>query len=342
MKNIVSKLRRQYQPKHLAKVYFEEHGLLCDQCNAVGSLDGLQPLTFAPCGKCGFQNFVPLQVEDYLLFQPIGAGSIASVYKAYHREFLETVLAVKVLKPEHLGNEEVISAFLAECEMHSLVTQHPNVAGYIDGGLLDAVYFHAMDFADGERLMRRVERRGKIEERETLDIVFQILNALEHIETCGVLYRDLNASNIIVKENGVAVLVDFGLALTLEEALAAKTRDHIWGTGEFMPIERIYGKGEDAASMIYSMGLLVYYLLTAEMLIKSSTAQGYAKRHVSAVRLALTPDRFPGCSEETMELITAMIQPHHDDRYQTFAEAAEAVRQVVQALDRDTENNAEA
>ena len=316
----------------MAEVFFERHGLLCDQCGYVNPLAGLEPLTFAPCEKCGFHNFVPRLVADYLIFEPAGAGGIASVYRAYTREHPDRLFAVKILKQEHAGNQEIVDAFLEECRIHSQVPAHVNVVQYVDGGCVDDVYFYAMDFVEGERLYRLVEQNGKLAEEEALAVLAQVIAGLKHIYASGFLYRDLNADNVIVRPDGTAVIIDFGLALPLDEAARASTRDHIWGTGEFLPPERIYREGEDAVSAIYSLGMLAYFLVTAEMMTKSSSVEGQVKRHISSTRLALTPDRFPGCSDATMELIVSMIQPDRAARYQTFDEAEEAIWAVLNSL----------
>lgn len=333
VKRIFGRLKNLLRQNSLAEVFFERDGLLCEQCGHVNALADLEPLSFSPCEKCGFHSFVPRMVSDYLIFEPAGAGGIASVYRAYTREHPERLFAVKILKQEHAGNREIVEAFLEECRIHSQVAGHPNVVQYVDGGFVDDVYFYAMDFVEGERLYRLVEQQGKLAEEEALAVLAQIVAGLKHIHGCGFLYRDLNADNVIVKPDGTAVIIDFGLALPLDEAAQASTRDHIWGTGEFLPPERIYREGEDAVSVIYSLGMLAYFLVTAEMMTKSSSVEGQVKRHISSTRLALTPDRFPGCSDATMELIVSMIQPDRAARYQSFEEVEEAIWVVLNSFD---------
>ena len=333
VKSIFGRLKKILRQSSMAEVFFEQQGLLCGQCGHVNPLASLEPLSFAPCEKCGFHNFVPRLVSDYLIFEPAGAGGIASVYRAYTREHPERLFAVKILKQEHAENQEIVDAFLEECRIHSQVPPHPNIVQYVDGGLADEVYFYAMDFVEGERLYRLVEQQGKLEEEEAVAVLAQIVAGLKHIYASGFLYRDLNADNVIIKPDGTAVIIDFGLALPLEEAARASTRDHIWGTGEFLPPERIYREGEDAVSVIYSLGMLAFFLVTAEMLTKSSSVEGQVKRHISSTRLALTPDRFQGCSEATMELIVGMIQPDRTARYQSFDEAEEAIWMVLNGFE---------
>lgn len=317
----------------MAEVFFEQNGLLCEQCGHVNPLAELEPLTFVPCAKCGFHNFVPCLVSDYLIFEPAGAGGIASVYRAYIQDQPDHLVAVKILKHEHLEHQDIVDAFLEECRIHSQVSAHPNVVQYLDGGFIDDIYYYAMEFVEGERLYRLVEQQGKLAEAEALAVMAQVVAGMRHILGSGFLYRDLNADNVIIKPDGTAVIIDFGLALPIEEAARASTRDHIWGTGEFLPPERIYREGEDQVSVIYSLGMLTYFLVTAEMMTKSSSVEGQVKRHISSTRLALTPDRFPGCSDATMDLIVNMIQPDRDARYQSFDEVEEAIWAVLNSFD---------
>lgn len=333
VKHIFGRLKNLLRQNSMAEVFFAQDGLLCGRCGNVNPLADLEPLSFAPCEKCGFHNFVPRLVSDYLVFEPAGAGGIASVYRACTKEHPERIYAVKILKHEHVDHREIVDAFLEECRIHSQVPGHTNVAQYVDGGFVDDVYFYAMDFVEGERLYRLVEQQGKLAEEEALAVLAQMVAGLKHIYASGFLYRDLNADNVIVKPDGTAVIIDFGLALPIEEAARASTRDHIWGTGEFLPPERIYREGEDAVSVIYSLGMLAFFLVTAEMMTKSSSVEGQVKRHISSTRLALTPDRFQGCSDATMDLIVTMIQPDRAARYQSFDEVEEATWAVLNRLE---------
>ncbi|MBI3986555.1 MAG: serine/threonine protein kinase, partial [Lentisphaerae bacterium] len=243
------------------------------------------------------------------------------------------LFAVKIPKQEHRANKEVIRLFLAEGEIHRQITDHPHIVKYIASGCEDDEYFYAMEFIRGVRLKRWIEDKGRFPEKTGWQIGLELLSALSHIYACGFLYRDLNAGNVMLKSDGHSVLFDFGLAMKIEEAARpVAVEAHIWGSGEFLPPERVYRKGEKASSAIYSLGLLMYFLLSGENFMKSDSARGLAKRHVSAVRMTLNPSLLQGCSENTLNVINMMIEPNPEDRFQTFEELESTVKELLSVL----------
>ena len=230
--------------KSYPQTFFEQERLLCERCYFAMPLRGLDAFTFAACPRCGNKIFVPLPIGNLLLFQPIGAGGFASAYKAYHRAMGKAILAVKIIRQEKKKDPEIIKAFLAEADVHRQIPPHPNIARYIASGYEDDEYFYAVEFVDGESLKRRIVEKGKIPETETLAITIQIIAALKHIYQHGFLYRDLNTGNIIVRPDGVAKLIDFGLTVSIAQAQNENRENFIWGSSEFIPPERVSQGGE--------------------------------------------------------------------------------------------------
>lgn len=328
----INGIRRTLSRKTVAETFFSEQGLLCEQCHTVLPLDGLAPFTFVHCPRCNANLFVPLPIGPFLLFEPLGAGGVASVYKAWHRDRPDELFAVKILKQEHRANKEFIRLFLAEGEIHRQITDHPHIVKYVAGGREDDEYYYAMEFIRGVRLKRWIGDKGRLPEKTGWQLGLELLSALSHIYACGFLYRDLNAGNVMLKSDGHCVLFDFGLTLKIEEAVRVTPEDHIWGSGEFLPPERVYRKGETASSPIYSLGLLMYFLLSGENFMKSDSARGLAARQVSAVRLTLNPSLLRGCSENTLNVINMMIEPNPKDRFQTFEEVESTVKELLAVL----------
>lgn len=334
IKKLITLLRNPANPKKYVRMYFEEGAIPCESCGQPFLAEGLEGLSFVHCSKCGYNNFVPLRVDGFLLCLPIGAGGMASAYKAYHRDTADKLYAVKVLMKEHTQNEAAVKAFLGEAEIHKQIPRHPNVVTYIDSGLKDGYYFYAMEFVEGLRLLTRLETKGRVEETEALGIVAQLLSALQHIYDHGFLYRDLSAGNVIVNQQGTAVLIDFGLTLPIDEALELEPTKFIDGTVEFIPPERLYRSGEDQASLIYSLGMLTFYMLRGEPLVKGSSLVGTAKKHVAKLRVSFTPAMLPDCSPDVVDLVHNMIRTRHEDRFQTFHDAEEVVYKLLEARQR--------
>ncbi len=325
---LVGRFMGQRRQKRSIKEYFETGSLLCEHCGHAVPVAGLTPFSFNVCPKCSFKNFVPMRLGDYMLFQPLGAGGNASVYKAHRRDDPEHLYAAKILQPERAADRETLEGFLLEVKIHEAVNNHPNIVTFYGHGIEEDYHYFIMDFVEGEGLKNLLARKGKMDEVAALDILAQIISAMKHISKAGYLYRDLSAGNVLVQPNGHAMLIDFGLTLTLEEAAKTGTETYVDGTAEFLPPERIYHRGEDERSVVYSLGMLLYFMLTAEPLIKAKSQVGKAKRHVSDLKLALTPDMLPGCSAVMSELIAVMIETEPTDRYQTFEELEEAVNEI--------------
>ncbi len=333
IKSFITRLINPANPRKYVRSYFSEGTVPCEKCGHAISMDGLAGLSFTRCPKCNYKNFVPLKVGDFLLCIPIGAGGMASAYKAYHRETGDKVYAVKILMEEHIQNESAIASFLGEAEIHKQIPAHPHIVNYIDSGQQDGRYFYAMEFVEGMRLLTRLESKGRFEELEALRILTQVLSALQHIYDQGYLYRDLSAGNVIVNPKGEAVLIDFGLTLPIEEALELEPTKFIDGTVEFIPPERLFRTGEDQASLIYSLGMLAFYMLRGEPLIKASSLVGAAKKHVAKLRVSFTSAMLPECSREVVDIVGRMIRTRHEDRYQTFTEAFDVLSALLEKLE---------
>jgi len=314
--------------KNYPCTFFTQERLRCDQCYYAMPVEGLEVFTFTPCPKCRNKVFVPLPIGDLLLFQPIGAGGFASVYKAYHRAMGKTNLAVKIIRQDKKTDPEIIKAFLAEATVHQQIPPHPNIVRYIAGGCEDDEYYYAVEYVEGERLEQRIKTQGKISETEALSLAAQVVAALKHIYNNGFLYRDLNAGNVIVRSDGVAKLIDFGLTMPIEQAQEETHADSIWGSSQFIPPERVCQGGEDACSVIYSLGMLMFYMLSGGQYINAESIAGVVKRHVGMARLAVSSALLPGISAPTIESVNTMMRQEPAERYQTFEEAELAIARL--------------
>ena len=312
--------------KAFGDAFFEKNAVLCRECRKPVDPSGLPPLEFTQCPSCGKSLFIPLRVSDLMLYEPTGAGGMASVYKAYHRDLGNAVCAVKILKNEFRGDERAVNEFLAEAKIHSQVPDHPRLVRFIESGHDNGFYYHAMNFVDGAKLLRLVEQRGRLQEKHTLLILDQILSAVEHIAAQGYLYRDMNAANIILPSENHAVLIDFGLAMPIQEANApVPDMKVVYGTPEYLPPERLVGCGEDERSTIYSLGHLATFMLTGAVAMKGGSVTKMAKKHVASLRLGRRSYVPQNISAHTMALVDRMTAQQPDDRFESFAATREAI-----------------
>jgi len=315
------------------RAVFEEGAYLCESCGRSSRLADLQPLTIYPCPKCKFKGLVPYLLNQYLLFEPLGAGGVSSVYKALHRSDFQnhTFYAVKLLRSDRSIDEAVLNDFLFEAEVHHKVSPHPSIAQFVELGHDEGEYFHVMEFVTGESVKRRVEESGRIPEAVALNWIREAGAALRHIHQKGYLYRDIAPGNLLIRNDSSICLIDFGLALSLEKADAADQKQPIVGTPEYMPPERIQQLGEDERSSIYSLGMLLFYMLKGEPMIKGASHERAALQHISTVRVAFNERMLPpDCSAGVVKLIASMIKYDPVDRPASFEALDQAIAAITQ------------
>ncbi|HMO04440.1 MAG TPA: serine/threonine-protein kinase [Kiritimatiellia bacterium] len=310
-----------------ARAAFEQGLHSCESCGHAVALDTLTPLSVVACPKCGVNNLVPYRLGDYLLFEPLGAGGVSSVYKAVHRSRENTFFAVKLLRDDREITETTLREFEFEAGVHHAVSPHPSIVRFIEAGTLGGDHFHAMEFVPGESVKRRVESSGRIPEILALTWLRELVGALRHILGKGYQYRDISPGNLLIRGDQSICLIDFGLALSIEDA--DQPGHPIVGTPEYLPPERIQQLGEDERSTVYSLGMLLIYMLKGEPLVKGGTHERAALQHVSAIRVAFTDRQLPpDISEKTVALCAWMIKYDPVDRPQTL----EAVDKALAAL----------
>jgi serine/threonine protein kinase len=305
---------------------FGQGKIPCSQCSFQIPMKGLQQLRMVECPSCKAVSFVPLQVGRFWLFEPLGGGGMGSVYRAMSPETLDRHYAVKVLSRAEKTKPANIHALLNEARIGKLIGDHPCLVKCVDSGCENGEYFSAMELVQGERLDKRIDRLGRLPEPQVLQIGLHILAAEQHIFKCGYLYRDLKPENIIINDEGYAILFDYGLCMPREEALHPKD-EFVSGSPYYLPPERLLGKGEDASSEIYSLGMVIYYALSGQTYFDADEVEALAKRHVSKVRLSVS-SKLRGFPEDIVALLTKMIRQEPEERFQSFHEVARAIRAI--------------
>ena len=334
-------------PEELAKqceervTAYESGHIPCQGCGLQIPSRKLDTLKMVECPKCQRIAFVPLRIGKYWLFEPLGGGGMGSVYKAVCRQEPARFFAVKVLSRAERTKPVNIHALLNEARIGQIVGGHPCLVRCVDSGCEDGEYYSAMELVQGERLDKRVDRLGRMPERQVLQMGLHLLSAEQHMYKCGYLYRDMKPENIIINDDGFAVLFDFGLCVPRELALHPQ-EEYVSGSPYYLPPERLLGTGEDAYSEIYSIGMVMYYALSGQTFFDAKEVEALAKRHLSKVRLSVS-GKLRDFRPELVEVLSRMIRPDPAERYQTFHEAAraiEAVRLTAPAAPEDSQANA--
>ena len=205
----------------------------------------------------------------YQIQQLLGMGGMGAVYKAHDLEVDRTV-GLKVIRPDLAGNPAILARFKQELVLARQVT-HRNIIRIYDLNEADGVKFITMEFIEGEDLRTILTRESKLSPKETIDVVRQACSGLQAAHHEGVIHRDLKPSNIMKDASGRVVIMDFGLAKTVQGDGMTQTGMMI-GTMEYMSPEQAMGSELDARSDIFTMGLIFYELLTGNIPFRAESA----------------------------------------------------------------------
>ena len=265
----------------------------------------------------------------YRILERIGAGGMGTVYRA-HDERLDRDVALKVLPPSGLGNDEARRLFRKEALALSRLN-HPNIAAIYDFDFDAGVDFLVMELITGITLASKLAR-GALSEDEVLQFGQHIAQALEHAHGYGVVHRDLKPGNVIIRSDGQLKVVDFGLAklVTIDASAPTETLSGAHGfagTLPYMPPEQLWGKPPDFRSDIYSAGVVLYEMATGKRPFegKVPTAISEAILHATPVPpRQLTPAISPGLES----IISKCLQKEPASRYQTARELSAGLQQV--------------
>jgi eukaryotic-like serine/threonine-protein kinase len=205
----------------------------------------------------------------YEILQIIGEGGMGTVYKAEDRELARTV-ALKVIRPELASDPNILQRFKQEIVLASKVTDR-NIIRIYDLGDADGVKFITMEFVEGDDLRHLLKRQGKLPAGEAVDIMEQVVSGLRAAHRAGIIHRDLKPGNIMRATDGRVLVMDFGLARSLQGDGMTRTGTML-GTMEYMSPEQAQAKNLDARSDIFTFGLILYELLTGIMPYQAESA----------------------------------------------------------------------
>jgi len=205
----------------------------------------------------------------YEILQVLGEGGMGTVYKARDRE-VEHLVALKLIRPEMASHPAILARFRQELLTARQVT-HRNVIRIYDMAEADGTKYITMEFVEGHDLRKLLHEGGKLPPEKVVEIVRQICHALDAAHSAGVIHRDLKPQNIMQEKSGRILVMDFGLARSLESDGMTQSGT-LLGTIEYMSPEQAMGKQLDARSDLFTLGLIFYELLTGKIPYKADTA----------------------------------------------------------------------
>ena len=224
-------------------------------------------------------NYIGRLLDNrYEILEVIGTGGMAVVYKARdHR--LKRLVAVKILKDEYSQDDEFRRRFKAESQAVAMLS-HPNIVSVYDVNSTDGVDYIVMELIDGITLKQYMERRGQLNWRETLHFSLQIAKALEHAHSRGIVHRDIKPHNIMILKDGSVKVADFGIA-RISSAQNTLTREAM-GSVHYISPEQAKGGKVDYRSDLYSLGVVMYEMLTGRPPFDGDTPVSVAIQHINA------------------------------------------------------------
>ena len=215
--------------------------------------------------------------DRYQIIKSIGEGGMANVYLAYDT-ILDRNVAVKVLRGDLSNDEKFVRRFQREALAASSLS-HPNIVEVYDVGEDNGEYYIVMEYIEGKHLKNLLKKRGKLTLSEAVDIMLQITDGMAAAHDSYIIHRDIKPQNIMILENGLVKITDFGIAMAMNATQLTQTNS-VMGSVHYLPPEQASGQGSTLQSDIYSMGIVMYELLTGELPFKGDNAVEIALKHL--------------------------------------------------------------
>lgn len=252
----------------------------------------------------------------YEIMEIIGVGGMAVVYKAHDNQENRTV-AVKILKPEFVSNEEFLRRFKNESKAIAMLS-HPNIVKVYDVSFGDLIQYIVMEYIEGITLKEYIEQRGSLRWKDAVHFTIQILKGLQHAHDKGIVHRDVKPQNIMVLPDGTIKVTDFGIARFARSDQRTIT-DKAIGSVHYISPEQARGEKTDEKSDIYSLGVILYEMITGQMPFQAESAVSVAIMQLQ--REPKTPTEINGSIPMGLEQITMhAMQKTPERRYQSAAE----------------------
>jgi len=282
-------------------------------------------------------------IAHYRIMQPIGAGGMGAVYKAYDKK-LDRIVALKVLPPEYVSQQDRRRRFYQEARAASALT-HPHILTVYEVGEDDGKPYIAMEFIEGETLRQKIKARA-LKIKQTLEIAIQIADGLSKAHDAGIIHRDLKPENLMISRDGYAKILDFGLAKLVaqrERALAADSAQKtllrvetesgtLMGTVNYMAPEQLLGQRVDRRCDVFSFGVVLCEMVTG-------LAPFVHDNRIDTMHAILHRDpRLPDSTHadapaDLQRILNKALAKLPKDRYQTVSELAVELRALKRDLD---------
>ncbi len=275
-------------------------------------------------------SFIGRTIGSYRIEGKLGEGGMGAVYRAVHRK-LDREAALKIL-PRHLvdSNPQFVARFFVEARAAAKAT-HPNIVQVYDAEEADGVCYIAMEFVRGRDLKALLAEKGRLSGLEAVGLVMQAARGLGAASERGFIHRDVKPANLMLAQDGVLKIADFGLAKNVGEATDLTRPGQVMGTPSYMSPEQANGEKADFRTDIYSLGVCLFEMVTGARPFTSETPIGLIKKHcLDPVPdpLEKSPDLHPAFGP----LIRKMMAKSRDERFGSYGELLGSLETLSQAL----------
>ena len=264
--------------------------------------------------------------DRYRLVEQIGVGGMAIVYRAIDQRTGHSV-AVKVLKPEFNKDAEFVSRFQREAEAASRMTHH-NIVNLLDVGMDGDNRYLVMEYVQGKTLKEVIREKGRINPTVAAQITIRILSALQHAHQNGIIHRDIKPQNILVHEDGHIKVADFGIARMANSSTLTRS-DTVMGSVHYFSPEQASGQAADVTSDIYSVGVVLYEMLTGRVPFDGDSTVAVAMQHLHA-RPAPIETIAPEVPLAICHVCMMAMEKNPKYRYQSAREMAAELRMALE------------
>ncbi|HVO30112.1 MAG TPA: serine/threonine-protein kinase [bacterium] len=270
---------------------------------------------------------IPNEVQDrindgaigpYKILSTIGAGGMGAVFRCRDAKLRREVAVKLLLAPSESTN---IERFLSEARTMARLS-HPNVVQVYDVGYDGHVPYFVMELVEGDSLATKLERLGRLPVEETLEVTAQIASGLAAVHRLGLIHRDVKAANVIETRDGIAKLLDFGIARPVEKAPQLTSAGLVMGTPSSMAPEQLRGEELDQRADVYALGVLAYQLLTGQRPYEGDDPTDLARQQEAGPYRPVRELR-PDASDELVRMIDRALAQKKENRYWNCEEILE-------------------
>ncbi len=263
--------------------------------------------------------------DRYQIIKTIGEGGMANVFLAYDT-ILDRNVAVKILRGDLASDEKFVRRFQREALSASSLN-HPNIVEVYDVGEDNGEYFIVMEYIEGQHLKQILKKRGHLTVAEVIDIMLQITEGIAEAHDSYIIHRDIKPQNIMILDNGVVKITDFGIATALNSAQLTQTNS-VMGTVYYLPPEQANGKGATIRSDVYSMGILMYELLCGKLPFRGDNAVEIALKHLKE-EIPSIKEELPNLLQSIENVIIKATAKNPKNRYTDAREMHEDLKTVL-------------